>query len=384
MRKKITMITLLGGFALLIAGALFFSSCEGPAGTNGTNGSDGSDGTDGTDGIDGKDGADGSATCILCHSDDQNILTKTRQYDNSAHAMGHTSGYTNRSFGPSYNCAACHTSQGYLENLVGASNVPYANVTQPNCYTCHKIHDTYTEADWALQQEGTLEPNTGSPGMDLGAGNQCVGCHQFATLYLENEALWANFDDGGNTSVEITAGEKRAGVHHAPQYNLFAGMDLFEFTGSSAYPSDSHVAGKTEDGCVTCHMNDGFGDLTGHSMSMTWEFHGSDNYNWPASCLDCHTSGGDNDIDAKFEEVKAGTDALLEQLYTILVDAGIMYPADTPGNAYLMMPGTFTTNLTAAHVNYNAIREDKSHGFHNAGYITAILDNTIESLTPAK
>ncbi len=378
------MITLLGGFALLIAGALFFSSCEGPAGTNGTNGSDGSDGTDGTDGIDGKDGADGSATCILCHSDDQNILTKTRQYDNSAHAMGHTSGYTNRSFGPSYNCAACHTSQGYLENLVGASNVPYANVTQPNCYTCHKIHDTYTEADWALQQEGTLEPNTGSPGMDLGAGNQCVGCHQFATLYLENEALWANFDDGGNTSVEITAGEKRAGVHHAPQYNLFAGMDLFEFTGSSAYPSDSHVAGKTEDGCVTCHMNDGFGDLTGHSMSMTWEFHGSDNYNWPASCLDCHTSGGDNDIDAKFEEVKAGTDALLEQLYTILVDAGIMYPADTPGNAYLMMPGTFTTNLTAAHVNYNAIREDKSHGFHNAGYITAILDNTIESLTPAK
>ncbi len=94
------MITLLGGFALLIAGAMFLSSCEGPAGANGTNGTDGTDGTDGTVGVDGEDGADGTTACILCHSDDQSIVTKTKQYASSAHAMGHTSGYTNRSFGP--------------------------------------------------------------------------------------------------------------------------------------------------------------------------------------------------------------------------------------------------------------------------------------------
>jgi hypothetical protein len=41
-----------------------------------------------------------------------------------------------------------------------------------------------------------------------------------------------------------------------------AGMDLFEFTGFVAYPDgDSHVIMQTEDGCVTCHMNDGFGDM---------------------------------------------------------------------------------------------------------------------------
>ena len=383
MRKNKTMITLLGGFALLLAGALFFSSCEGPAGADGTNGQDGADGTNGESGA---DGIDANSTCILCHDDNQTIVTKTRQYDNSSHAMGETSGYTNRSFGPMYNCAGCHTSQGFLDNLKGESNVPYADVTQPNCYTCHAVHSTYSEDDWALTQSGMVTPMTGSTGVDLSSGNQCVSCHQFAGQYLVNSPdLFANFDDGGLTAVEITAAEKRAGVHHAPQYNIFIGVDLFAFTGTTAYPDGSHVLGKTDKGCVTCHMNDGFGDLTGHAMAMTYDFHG-ENYNWPASCLDCHTAGGDNDLDAKFEEVATETDALLGELYDLLVASGLMYPADDPGNAYLMAPGTYTTDLTAAHVNYNAIREDKSHGFHNAGYTNAVLANSIEAITvaPAK
>jgi len=141
MKKNISLLTILGAFAILIAGALIMSSCEGPMGPAGA---------DGADGADGVDGIDASATCIQCHDDNQTIVTRTKQYNNSGHAMGHTSGYTNRSFGPAYNCAGCHTSQGFLDNLLGESHVPYANVTQPNCYTCHKIHDTYTAEDWEL------------------------------------------------------------------------------------------------------------------------------------------------------------------------------------------------------------------------------------------
>lgn len=378
MRKNITKITLLGGFALLIAGGMFFSSCEGPAGADGA---DGQNGQDGVDGVDGVDGADGTATCVLCHSDDQTIVTKTKQYENSAHYLGHTSGYTNRSFGPLYNCAGCHTSQGYLDNLVGASNTPYLNVTQPNCYTCHKIHDTYTEEDWALQQEGPLDPATGSPAFDLGSGNQCVACHQFAAQYLVGSPeLFENFDDGGATTVEIDASKKRVGVHHAPQYNIVSGMDLFEFTGSTAYPTEaSHVSKKAENGCVTCHMNDGFGDMTGHSMAMTYEFHGHDNHHWPASCTECHTEGA-MDLTTIYETTATATDALLVQLYDLLVAAGIMNPADGP-DEYLMAAGTWSTELTAAHVNYNAIREDRSHGFHHSAYITAVLENSIEAVS---
>ena len=56
MKKNISFITILSGFALLIVGALIFSSCEGPQGAPGL---DGSSGTDGVDGM------DANETCIV-------------------------------------------------------------------------------------------------------------------------------------------------------------------------------------------------------------------------------------------------------------------------------------------------------------------------------
>jgi hypothetical protein len=57
-----------------------------------------------------------------------------------------------------------------------------------------------------------------------------------------------------------------------------------------------------------------------------------------------------------------------------------MNPAEG-ADAYLMAAGRWSTAPTAAHVYYNAIREDKSHGFLNTAYIQAVLENTIESLS---
>ena len=62
MKKKISIVTLLGAFAILIAGAFIMSSCEGPAGPAGAAGADGADGEDGIDGI------DASTTCIQCQT----------------------------------------------------------------------------------------------------------------------------------------------------------------------------------------------------------------------------------------------------------------------------------------------------------------------------
>lgn len=380
MKKKLSMLSLLGAAAILIGGAVILSSCEGPEGPAGA------DGQDGVDGVDGQDGQDANSTCILCHSDDQVIVTKSKQYGFSAHNTGHTSGYTNRSFGADYDCAGCHTSQGFLAALAaGSSSPPYADITQPNCYTCHSIHDTYTEADWALTNGAATVPFTGSAAVDLGAGNQCVRCHQFASHYLAIDSLFVDFDAGTTTvTIPDDGSLKRVGVHHAPQYNIVGNMDLFEFTGTATYPTDNHITMQAPDGCVTCHMNDGFGDLTGHSMNMTYDWHGAENYHWSSSCTSCHVDGGAaEDLDDKVEVLQAEIQGLLDDLYTLLTGAGILNPSDGP-DAYLMAPGVWTTNLTAAHVNYNAIREDKSLGFHNPDYIRAILTNSIEAVTPAK
>jgi hypothetical protein len=376
MKMKLSNSLLLGGMALLFVGGMILSSCEGPAGPPGANG------TDGVDGVDGQDGQDANATCTMCHSDDQVIVAKSRQYANSGHSTGDVSGYTNRSFGPLYNCAGCHTSQGFLDALIGESNVPYADVTQPNCYTCHNIHDTYTDADWALTHPDATDPASGSDAVDLGNGNQCTSCHQIVGQYLAVDSLWANFDDGGLTTVTTNSSLSRAGAHHAPQYNLFTGMDLFEFSGSTVYPTTVHPQNQAADGCVTCHMDDAFGDLTGHSMAITYEFHGSENFHWPASCTECHTPDGALDLDDVYETVTTDTDALLAQLYDLLVTAGIIYPAGDPSE-YLLQEGEFTTDLMAAAFNYNTIREDKSGGFHNPAYIQAVLANTIEALNTA-
>ena len=374
MKMKLSNLALLGGFALLFVGGVILSSCEGEQGPAGP---PGADGEDGVDGVDGQDGQDANSTCILCHSDDQTIVTKSRQYANSGHSTGHASGYTNRSFGPNYDCAGCHTSQGFLAALAaGSSSPPYADVTQPNCYTCHKIHDTYTTADWALTSGDPVDPATGSDAVDLGSGNQCARCHQFVAQYLLIDSLFANFDDGGLTTVTLTAGQLRVGVHHAPQYNIIGGIDLFEFPGT--YPtSENHITAQAPDGCVTCHMNDGFGDLTGHAMAITYEFHGSENFHWSATCTACHD--GDDELEGKVTDIAAVVDPLMTQLYDLLVASGIMY-AEGTDDEFLMAPGVFTTDLVAAHVNYNAIREDRSHGFHNPAYIEAILTNTIAAL----
>ena len=379
MKKKLSMLSLLGGIAILIVGAVILSSCEGPAGANGTNG------TDGAAGAAGAAGADANSTCILCHSDDQVIVAKSRQYANSAHSTGHVSGYTNRSFGPDYNCASCHTSQGFVDFLVGASNTPYADITQPNCYTCHSIHDTYTTADWGLTHPGATDPMTGSSAVDIGSGNQCTQCHRFVEHYLAIDSLFVGFDAGATTVTLPADGSlKRAGVHHAPQYNIFTGMDLFEFSGTTVYPTTDHVMDQATDGCVTCHMNDGFGDMTGHSMAMTYEFHGADNFHWSSVCDECHAPASQyvpHPLTLKVEAIQTDVQVLLDELYVLLTDAGVMYPSDAAmGNGYLMQSGVFTTDLTAATVNYNAIREDKSIGFHNPGYIKAVLMNTIAAI----
>jgi len=128
------------------------------------------------------------------------------------------------------------------------------------------------------------------------------------------------------------------------------------------------------DGCVTCHMNDGFGDLTGHSMAMTYEFHGPGNYHWADACTVCHNGTDAEDLDDKVVTLQAATQVQLTALYDLLVASGAM----TADN--YLAPGVWTTNLVAAVVNYNAIREDKSLGFHYQNYVEAVLTNTIEAV----
>jgi hypothetical protein len=339
---------------VFVAFMLILASCtkEGPAGPAGK------DGTNGTNGIDGQDGADGTTTCIECHSDNQVLFAKENQWAHSTHALG---GNFERNTGE---CAVCHTSQGFLGNLDGsydytAAGAAISNPNPPNCYTCHKIHDTYTPADLAYTVTGAIElRNTGGSTFDFGSGSLCASCHQGRTV-----DPWPT--PGG---ADIVVTNSRYGVHHGPQANTVTGMGLEGFGASSDHPHKN-----IENACVKCHMADPFGaQAGGHTMNIAYDYHGATEVNH-AGCISCHSDEGE--LATKTEELQAEIAGLLADLKVLLDASGIT--AEGSDNS---ISGTYPAEVAAACLNYKAITEDRSLGVHNPTYIKRTLENSIDAL----
>ncbi|MBZ0243941.1 MAG: hypothetical protein K8F24_12040, partial [Bacteroidales bacterium] len=211
---KIQKLTL--AMAILFMASLSFVSCtkEGPAGIPGKNGEDGINGQDGT------------AGCITCHDNSQTLFAKTSQWESSIHATG---GNFVRNTG---DCATCHTSQGFLGFHDGsydpnADGAAVSNPNPPNCYTCHNVHETYTEADWTLTVSGPVTMHNTTQTPDFGAGSLCASCHQGREV--------TPFPVEGGDDITITG--IRYGVHYGTQANVLKGTGLFE-------PGTGYVAGQ--------------------------------------------------------------------------------------------------------------------------------------------
>jgi len=202
----------------------------------------------------------------------------------------------------------------------------------------------------------------------------CTGCHQGRA-----QTELANWDDGG--IAEMTPSSYRWGLHHGPQYNIYIGEGLYEFTGSASYPTDdNHLVAASPEGCVTCHMNDAFGTQAGgHTFDFTYSYHGSTVANWPALCTECHTPGGVLDLDVVMAGIQTNIEALLDALMLELQTAGVM---DASG--YLVHTATDVEPQSEEHLaaftNWQAIEEDRSKGIHNPAYTEAVLVNTLETV----
>jgi len=343
-------MTLLGGFAILIAGAMILSSCEGPQGPPGV---------DGVDGVDGTDGTDANETCIVCHNSDVVLLAKQQQALSSHHLTGGNYGRNTSS------CAKCHTHQGFAEFLETGEVTSTATDPAPiNCRTCHMIHMNYDEGDWDLVAESAVDLDFGDETIDLGgSANLCVNCHQFRAVSPMPEV--------GGGDVEITS--SRWGPHHGPHGNNLWGTGGYMIAGSMSYP-EKGTHPHANAGCVSCHMAPvPYGGITagGHSFNMTYEYHGSVEENIGA-CTGCHSSLEEFDYNGFQSEI----DALVSQLEAVFIAAGYM---DEPG-ALWNTPLTVSANMAGAMLNYKIITEDRSRGIHNPPYMKALLTNSLESV----
>ncbi|MCP4553736.1 MAG: collagen-like protein [Bacteroidetes bacterium] len=357
--KKFTFLTLLT--AVFLFSIVMMSSCtkEGAAGTDGVDGPAGPQGIAGEAGI---DGTDGTAGCILCHTggEEQGMFAQTNQWEASVHATG---GNFERN---TSDCGICHTSQGFLANLAGTYDENVENPNPINCYTCHNIHKTFTPADLELTASVGVELMINGEIIDFGKGNLCAACHQ-PRLPDPMPVV------GGG---DVTISSSYWGGHHGPQTTTFAGTGLFEFSGTASLGTNAHYS-YIEDGCITCHMAEADGVATGgHTFNVAeQDADGVSGDISLAGCTECHK---DEDVlEADIETLQDDVHLLLAELALLLNEEGILAVGD-----YQPTPGTYSSDVAAAFLNWAMLEEDRSFGVHNPKYVIGILENTIAELTP--
>ncbi|MGM0565605.1 MAG: hypothetical protein ACQESX_02495 [Bacteroidota bacterium] len=339
---------------LLITAGMLLSGCtkEGP------------EGPAGEDGADGADGLDGEEQCGTCHDMSTDVKSRIIQWEASKHATG---GNFNRN---DAGCAGCHTNEGFRDVLENEATDMVASGTMENptmigCRTCHKIHESYSPADWNLtnQEPVTLIMGNDEP-TDHGTGNVCASCHQARQPS-------GGLPEPGGEDVEITY--FRWGPHHGTQANMISGQGGFEIPGDMSYgPEHTHYT--MEGGCNTCHMAEANADLAGgHTMAMAYEQYGS-SVPHTEGCQECHT-----DIESfDFAGTQTDVRALLDELRTVLMERNMLDDSDH------IIPDTYSANEAGSVYNYLFVLEDYSDGVHNHRYAKALLNNTLDWLEENK
>ena len=332
--------------------SIMFFGCEGP------------EGPPGADGVDGLAGLDINETCKVCHDSGEAIVARRAQYAVSVHATGGHAGAENRT-----DCAACHTSQGFLEVLTTGQDTvvaAFANPNQPNCRTCHDLHNTYTIDDWARRATDAFTARTGET-IDIGEGNLCGRCHQLRPSFPV-PAITV-----GTAAADSVTVSTYSGAHNASQSNMLNGSGAWEVvptTGPVAYTNSLHTSAVTN-GCPTCHMADARGtEAGGHTMKMYYESRGSEAL-YTEGCKTCHTDA--STLTALVDAADESVDGLLEGLILALFDRGVLQTDSTTTPVSQKISG----EEWGALFNLKMVEKDHSHGIHNTNYTEAILKNTI-------
>jgi hypothetical protein len=305
------------------------------------------------------------------------MFAKQQQLLNAAHGPGQ---YVR----DSGSCAVCHTHQGFLERLeTGAweySAPSVDDVVPMNCRTCHQIHTTYTDADYARTADGIpVQFRVAGVAVDFGNdANLCAACHQ-----SRPRTPMAVID-----GEDVTFTSTHYGPHGSPQGDMFAGVGFYDFEGTNGGMFGPHASSSSnEKGCPTCHMAEGSQTVGGHTFEM-----GSGR---SSNTKGCNTSGCHSGLDTfDYNEVQTEVQELLDELGHLIEEAGVgHYECETETSEddhphseevceWHPVPGTYPANTVAAWWNFIGVVNDGSSGVHNPPYIKAILQGAIDALDP--
>ncbi len=331
-RKLLVMVGVIG----LLAGVIILTGCSG-------------------DKTETADTGDSAGDCAACHDDTTLVSGKQNQYALTTHITGRGWHYA----GPRASCTNCHSHEGFTDMIAMGKTVEEgvdrADASPPDCRTCHQIHTTYTEADWALTTTAPVTLLASGQTYDGGKGNLCANCHQ---PRREMEA------ENGIVNVNST----HWGPHHGPQATMLLGIGGAGVTGK---PSAHY--NMVEDTCATCHVGN-----DNHLFSPSMNSYAIN------TCTDCHADASNFDIgglQTEVEELIVELTVLLSQKHMIETASHEPYHAGDPLEDLHPVVGEYPEEEAAALWNWILIQiEDSSSGVHNPSYTKALLEYSIEAL----
>ena len=216
------------------------------------------------------------------------------------------------------------------------------NPSPVDCRTCHQIHVTYTDADWALvdvpaPQLLMVEGET----FDRGDGNLCATCHR--------ARRGADYYDVG-VGTEFTVTSSHMGPHHGAEPEMLMGVGAVGISDSVSV----HYT-LVEDGCPTCHI----GPSDSHTFEPTLE-----------GCQSCHA-----DLDT-FDRngVQTDIEALYHELGELVEAAGLVHLDEEDGMYHPVQDAVGTVAEGEAMWNLLFVQEDGSMGIHNPSYTENMLE----------
>ncbi len=283
-------------------------------------------------------------TCTECHNDTTLVLAKSLQLGLSE--TGHSNYEVAATEGIRPTCGGCHSSEGYLKRLkanIAPGKVTEAelNPTPPGCFTCHKIHTTYTKADYVLTTTAPVTLYISGNTFDKGKGNLCVTCHQSRTAPLKVGI--------GTANVTST----RWGPHYGAQSEMLLGTGGYGPVGS---PNPHYTM--VTDSCVQCHMN---GD--NHEMKPV-----------VATCTPCHAGLANFDRN----KVQTTVKAQYTELENLLIAKNMLKKA--ADGSISVVAAVYPEKVAGALWNYRVIYSDGSNGIHNPAYTKAMLESALAAL----
>jgi predicted CXXCH cytochrome family protein len=267
--------------------------------------------------------------CGRCHQGDHQ--PEYPEWQTSLHSMSDTnaSPFLTNMFRTNANCSACHTYQGFLQNVNDTSIVP--NIANPPgaaalplvCAACHNPHSNTIDKQLRLSKE-----------------QLCQKCH--------------------NPEYDPAHPAPGTEIHNTASFMLEA-KGGYEYAGYT-YQSSMHKYAVT-DKCVTCHMHSTpyvsgtQPATTGH----TFEPKGK-------ACVGCHVDFDTLAATFDFRRVQTTTDSIANVLSAKLAAAT---STDSATDAF-----------KRAKFNYDFVEADMSHGVHNTQYAQGLLKSAIANFTP--